>query len=147
MRFNIALLLFALVVAGSSPHAQSGIKETVKLNLLGSRLIEITDPEVLALSNVFSGTFITSTAEAPDAAWPRVAVVFDVQFPGRIKTGAYVVHFCMDPATGDGFIYLPGLGENSYRSNIGTIIRDEQDGRWHRASSEWTSAISAHLIR
>ena len=144
MRFNIALAL-ALVVAGSLLQAQSAIKETVKLNILGSRIIEIIDPEVLALSNVFSGTFIAATAEEPDAAWPRVAVVFNVQFPGRIKTGAYVVYFCADPATGDGFIYLPGRDESPYRTNIGTILREEQDGRWHRASAEWSSAINAHL--
>jgi hypothetical protein len=146
MRYNIVVLL-ALLAAGSSTSAQSGIKETVKLNILGSRLIEITDPGVLALSNVFAGSFIASRSEEPDAAWPRITVVFDVQTREGIKAGAYAVFYCSDPDTGEGFIYLPGRGEAPYRRNIATILREEQDGRWHRASAEWSSAINVQLNR
>lgn len=146
MRFAIGVFL-ALLVVGRSTDAQVGIKETVKLHILTSGLIEITSPDVLALSNVYWGTFIGAPATEPDSAWPRHTVVFDIQTLEGIKSGAYVVYYCSDPDTGEGFIYLPGRGEPPYRRNQGTIIRDEQDGRWHHASAAWSAALNPHLNR
>lgn len=134
-----------------SPHAvspQGGIKQTVKLAITGSQLqqsIEITDPAVLALSFVFGGSFIGAPATEPNPAWPRYTVTFDVQNLDGVKAAAYVVDYRTDSRTGEGFIYLPGPDDAHYRRNISTVLRDGQDGRWHRASAAWSAAINSRL--
>ena len=34
-------------------------------------------------------------------------------------------------------IYLPGQGEEFYKNNVGTILRENDDGKWHYATPEW----------
>jgi len=141
----VALLVALGTVA--SPQAV-GIKETAKLTVSGPgfpRPLEIVDPAVLALSNVFSGTFIGGAATEPDRSWPRYTVVFDVQHRNGVEAAAYVVHYVRDAATGRGFIYLPGRGDPRYRRNIHTILRTDQDGTWRHASPAWSQAIAARL--
>jgi hypothetical protein len=141
--------LVAVVVAvglEGSTHAALP-KETVKLTISGpglSQSLEVTDPPVLALSNVFSGAFISTPATEPDAAWPRYAVAFDIQTLEQVRL-AYVVSYSRNRWTGEGFVYLPGRGEDWYRLNVSTILRDGQDGKWHHASEAWSRAIDAHL--
>jgi hypothetical protein len=95
---------------------------------------------------VCNGTFITAPATEPDAAWPRYTVSFDIQTGDGVKAAAYVVYYCANRRTGDGFIYVPGQGGGDwYRRNISTILRDGQDGRWHHASEGLSAAISARL--
>lgn len=146
MRAALLTLIIALGPQALSPAV--GIKETAKLTISGPGLpqsIEVTDPSVLTLSGVYGGTFIGTPATEPDAAWPRYAITFDIQTGQGVRVAAYVVYYSKNRWTGDGFIYLPGRGENWYPNNIGTIIRDGQDGRWHHASAAWGHAISAHL--
>lgn len=135
--------LVMLAVSTDAPE----IKSTTKLTIFadGRGLIEITAPEVLSLSHVFAGQFIGAPAESPDSNFTRFTVVFDIQTMGGVKHGAYAVQYVFDDSTGEAFVYLPGRGDASFRSNISTIIRDGQDGRWHRASAEWAAAIHAYL--
>jgi hypothetical protein len=100
---------------------------------------------VLALSNVFDGTFIGDATPPPDAAWPRYIVTFDIQTLDGVKPAAYVVTYSRNRWTGEGFIYLPGPGDDRYRRNIGTVLRQGQDGKWHRPSAAWGDAINARL--
>jgi hypothetical protein len=132
---------------GAAPQGV-GVKETAKLTVSGpglARSIEITQQSVLVLSNVFAGTFIGAAATAPDAAWPRYAVAFDIQTMNGVKEAAYVVTYSRNRWTGEGYIYLPGPGDEWYRRNIGTILREGEDGSWHRASPGWCEAINAQL--
>jgi hypothetical protein len=134
--------------AAEPPQAPAMIKETVRLTLSGAgiaRPLEVTDRQVLALSNVFAGTFIGAPAGEPDAAWPRYAVIFDVQTRDGVKSPAYSLDYSKNRWTGEGFIHLPGRGDDRYRINIGTIMRGMQDGAWHRASDEWSRAINPLL--
>jgi hypothetical protein len=48
----------------------------------------------------------------------------------RQPTRMNVVYLVLDSRTGDGFVYLPGRGDEWYRENTGTIIRDGLDGKW-----------------
>ena len=57
----------------------------------------------------------------------------------------YSVTYVKNPTTGEGFIYLPGRGEEGWRRNVMTILRDGQDGKWHRAAGDWSRAISSQL--
>jgi hypothetical protein len=103
---------------------------------------------VLSASHVFSGAFFAGGSSAPDASLPRYTVSFHVQLPNWMNAGVqvkYVVLYVKDTRAGRGFIYLPGRGEAGYRLNIGTIIRDGQDGMWHSAASEWAAAMNAYL--
>jgi hypothetical protein len=125
-----------------------GVKETARLTVSGAALaqpIELIDPAVLELSNVFAGTFIGTPTIEPDATWPRYTVAFDIQTLDGVKLNAYVVIYSRNRWTGEGFVYLPGRGDDSFRRNISTILRDGQDGRWHHASPAWSAAMNARL--
>jgi hypothetical protein len=143
--FLTTLAAFVVLAAGGFA---AEIKSTTKLTVIApaaSRLIEITDPDVLRLSHVFAGSFIGQQASAPDASLTRYTITFDIQTLEGVKTSAYVVQYCVDDTTGLGFVYLPGRGDPAHRRNISTILREGQDGTWRRASSEWTAAIQAYL--
>jgi hypothetical protein len=62
--------------------------------------------------------------------------------PVQVK---YVLIYAKDPVRDSGFIYLPGRGDDGYRVNIGTIIRDRQDGQWMSASPGWARALNKLL--
>jgi hypothetical protein len=129
-------------------HAKS---PTVKLTVTAPTLshpLDITDSRVLMSSHVFAGAFLAGGSIAPDASLPRYKVAFHVELPKWMNAGVqvkYVVLYAKDSRTGRGFIYLPGRGEDGYRLNVGTIIRDGQDGTWHSAASEWAAALNTHL--
>lgn len=143
-----SVVALAIVTGLAGSPLAVGIKDTARLTVFGSGLqrpIEITDPPLLTLSNVFRGTFIGGPTTEPDAAWVRYRVAFDVQTLDGVKAAAYVIYYCANSRTGEGFVYLPGPGDESYRRNISTILRDGQDGRWHQASEAWSAALNARL--
>lgn len=144
------LALIALVV--TAPLLWSGsvpeIKSTTKITISAAHLaepFEVTDEAVLSLSHVFAGKFLTTIVPAPDPALTRYTLTFDVQTADGVKEAAYVVAYCVDDVTGEGFVYLPGRGEPSHRRNISTILRQGHDGYWHRASSEFSTAINPYV--
>ena len=140
----IGVLATLILLAPSADAPQ--IKSTTKLTIIDSRgMVEITAPEVLALSNVYAGEFIGAPAESPDAKFARHTIVFDIQTLRGVKHGAYAVQFVWDDSTGEAFIHLAGSGEPAYRSNVSTIIRDGKDGGWHHASAEWARLIRTYL--
>lgn len=55
---------------------------------------------------------------------------------------AYVVLYEHDPATGRGYVYLPGKSDDHFRLNVRTIHRG-LEGQWLRASNAWESAFTA----
>jgi len=145
-------VLLALII--SSPLSLSSvapeIKSTTRIIVSAKNLarpIEITDGAVLALSHVFAGNFMNRLAAPPDASLPRYTVTFDIQTIQGVKEAAYVVVYSVDPITRNGFVYLPGPGEESHRRNISTILREGHDGYWHYASDEWSAAINRYLER
>ena len=143
-------LLVILVFTSTAVAHAVGTKETARLTISGPGLaspLEVTDTTVLAQSNVFSGTFIAEPASAPvdDRNWTRFTIAFDIQTTKGIERNAYVLTFAKSRWTEDGLIYLPGRGDTAYRRNIGTILREGQDGQWHRAAAPWAAAIIARL--
>ena len=142
--FIIALALIAAFVGLEAKGP------TVKLTLTGPGLaapIEIVEPAILAESNVFAGSFIGETVEAaPQVKVPTYTVSFDVQPPqNRPVKRAYAVSVARDARTGALWLYLPGRGEAGYGLNVGTILRDERDGHWHRPSPSWASALAKYV--
>jgi len=143
------LVAFALIAASSALDAKG---PTVKLTLSGpglARPVEITDPGLLHGSNVWMGSFFGETdAAAPVVTSPVYTVAFDVQLPEWHRAGVktmYTVSVARDARTGGLWLYLPGRGEPGYALNVRTILRDTQDGHWHRPSPAWASAIRKYL--
>ena len=56
------------------------------------------------------------------------------------KPSVYVVSYANDPATGQGFVYLPGKGEELFASNAFLIYRGVE-GNWFLATGEWTNVV------
>lgn len=143
---TIASAVVALMFA--VPIVAAEIKATIKITIAAPTLpgpFEITsDSMLLSQSHVYKGSFIGAVAKAPDAALTRYTITFDIQTLEGLKEAAYVVQYCVD-STGEGYVYLPGRGDPSHRRNISTILRDGQDGNWHRASEEWSAAIRPYL--
>ena len=141
-------VLMALIAAAASLEAKGA---TAKLAIAGPSLrqpVEVVEPRLLAESNVFAGGFIGPTIPPPAAGLARYTVSFYVQAPDWMKESArvaYVVHYATDASSGEGFIYLPGRGEPGYATNVGTIERVGDDGKWHRAPKAWTAALNRYI--
>jgi hypothetical protein len=81
----------------------------------------------------------------PAASLPRLQVSFHLLMNDS-STREYVVLYVFDAAAGQGFIHLPGKGEQFYEANIFTVLRGpEYDGRWFRASAQWMEKARAAL--
>jgi hypothetical protein len=96
---------------------------------------------------VWGGSFIAEPAPEPNHALPRYLVTFYVQAPRETSRAMYAVIYVRDPQSGKGFVYLPGRGEEGWAMNVRTILRDGQDGRWHRAAAAWSAAVGSALSR
>lgn len=142
--FFVALAL----VAGTVALGAKG--STVKLTVTGPGLrapIEIVEPAILEASNIFAGSFIGETVTvAPHVTQPIYTVAFDLQPPQNkpVRT-AYAVSVARDARTRALWMYLPGRGEAGYALNVGTILRDGQDGHWHRPPHAWAAAIARYV--
>ena len=151
MKSGVIRGLLAVAVMAAFVGTLHAKGPTVKLTVTGPTLsqpLDITDSRVLMSSHVFGGTFLAGRSIAPDASLPRYKVSFHVELPKWMNAGVqvkYAVLYAKDSKTGRGFIYLPGRGEDGYRLNVGTIIRDGQDGMWHSAASEWAAALNTYL--
>jgi hypothetical protein len=78
--------------------------------------------------------------------WPKGAVAapaaglqhFEVSFYEVDERPAYVVTYAFDPATNQGFVYLPGKGEDWYAVNTRSILRGKGvEGNWFMSSRAW----------
>jgi hypothetical protein len=49
---------------------------------------------------------------------------------------------CYCSSNQGGYVYLPGRSDAHYRENMGTIIRDDADGKWYPATPAWDSLLS-----
>jgi hypothetical protein len=144
MRFTVLFVSFLIWPMCAVPAAAKGL--TRKVVVSGPAL---SSPTVLttpaALANVWSGDFLGGASEQPNEDWPHYLVEFYVEPPHEPMQMMYSVMYVHDPKTGRGFVYLPGRGESGWRRNVATIMRDGQDGRWHRASADWNHAIARGL--
>ena len=75
---------------------------------------------------------------APAHGLPRYKVCF-----GRMKGGKNSLRgvYEFDPARKQGYVYLPGAGDDAYLLNTSSILRDVE-GKWFRSWSEWDRVAS-----
>jgi hypothetical protein len=146
--FLIFPVAFLLMFFGM-PEAGSAKSPTVKITISGGGLtgaIEVTDPRILDISNVWTGHFLDrsrGTAKEPPRGLQRYEVSFYIKIADNEVRKKYVLYYYPNPATEPGYIYLPGKGEAWYSLNVGAIIRDGQDGKWNYASPAWEDLIKA----
>jgi hypothetical protein len=138
------LFLAALPVAAKAPL------EKITISGPGLRTpLEITDEQTLRLANPWFGKFIEWSAPAVEAR-PGTAV-YEVTLHARLRSSELrpIYQFRYAPgASGErGLVYLPGKGEPWHRQNVSVIIRDNHDGRWNPASSDWDARVKAALTR
>jgi hypothetical protein len=152
---RLLLVVSALVITGSLPLMARGAAVTVRLEISGptaSEPIQVTNRDLLDLSNVYGAQFLGRPAGRVDSGLPRYVISLVIEARPAIPAAAprgtqkrYTMHYALDRQSGEGFVYLPGRGEDGYRGNIGLIIRDEQDGRWHHASETWAGLLNPYL--
>jgi|SRR5689334_11142532 hypothetical protein len=147
------VLLVALAVTALSIGLEAK-GTTVKLTLTGPDLaapIEIVEPAILEQSNVWEGSFIGVALDtAPRVSASIYTVRFDVQPPEWMRQAPramYTVQLARDARSGELLLYLPGRGDAGYALNMTTMLRDTDDGRWHRPSSTWASSVERYLPR
>jgi len=121
----------------------------------GGVSLKITDQETLRKFDPWNGQFINWTSgqlSPPDDKGESYEVLFYMKWPGRrsdYDQGAlkmiYAVRYLAGRDGTPGYVYLPGKGEKFCRYNTGTISREQDDGKWHRASAEWDAAMKRLL--
>jgi hypothetical protein len=154
MRKTLAVALIAL--ACLVPSRLFGKGATTKVVIEGADLskpIEITDRQILASFNVWTGpgtysseprfnanapSFIIDWSQGPVAEVPQALQKYQVSFYSEelSERPIYVV-YCAFPRTAEpGYVYLPGKSEEWWRRNVTSIVRGVE-GRWFHAWSAW----------
>jgi hypothetical protein len=139
----VAGAVFAIPALAKAP--------TEKLVISGpgiAGLLETTDPRVITPS-IWAGDFVdwNSKAAAPGVRHARYTVRFHVSQPRHESRAAYVVYYVWDPETERALVYIAGPGDEWYRVNAGSIVRDGsdgqswRDGQWYVANDAWGRAI------
>jgi hypothetical protein len=137
--FALAFMLLTMSIAPASLSAKGDI---VKIRIKGTDLampIEITDPKIRAF-NVWAGPgvsvngveqtegFIIEWSKGVVAQLPTGLQHYEVSFYERCEIGdpkcrngeptlVYVVSYAYNPSTGQGFVYLPGRGDELFKFN------------------------------
>jgi len=161
---QVIAAVFGVLIIFSATVLLSAKGSTTKITIASAELgrpIEITDPELLQNFNVWSGPgtfsngiegsegFIVDWASGAVSARPNGLRTFELSFyvnyanrPGGEQADqlAYIVSYAVDPATGQGYVYLPGKADAPYRLNTTAIYRG-REGNWFRANAAWQSAF------
>jgi len=158
----------AVMVAGFST-VLAGKGATSRITISGDILaapIEIRDPAIVIQFQIWAGPGTRSCvaghcregAEGFIVDWSAGAVAgvpsglrrYQVSFfveeersaskptPERL---AYIVRYEYDPMRSQGFVYLPGKGDQWQELNWGSIYRGGLEGHWFRATRAWQDAV------
>jgi hypothetical protein len=145
-----ARVLAIVVLASACFAAPLGAKgKTVKLVVSGGGLhqaIEISGKDVL-FANPWDDAFVHpwNAVPPPPSTAPRYEVSFYEELgPGNVQM-KYVVDYAPGHGGAAGAIHLPGRGDQRYRLNARTILRDGRDGLWFAASDEWERVVGSHV--
>jgi hypothetical protein len=143
-----AAVISILLAALSQAWAKS---PTVKITISGGTLaheIEVIDPHILDLSNVWGGAFLdasTKSAVAPVRAVTTYEVWFYIKSGDNGLQRRYVLYYSPGLGKEKGLIYLPGRGQPWYWLNVSAILRDGKDGKWNHASTSWEELIASAI--
>jgi len=157
----IGILMMSLM-----PAVLSAKGETVKITMEGQRLptpIEITDSSVGTFS-VWAGPgvhvngieqsegFIIDWAKGPVAepatGMPRLEVAFyaATREDGPVRK-TYTVSYVLDASAVQGFVYLPGKGDEPFPLNAATMYHGHGlEGHWFCANGAWDAFARARIV-
>ncbi len=161
--FAVALTLFAAFIV---PAALAATGVTLKITIKGADLptpIEITDPKIRAF-HVWEGPGVrVSGVEQTEGFiidWSAGVVAqkssglqhYEVSFYANFRKPephiVYVVSYDYNPATDQGFVYLPGKYDEWYQLNSSTMFHGHGlEGNWFRATSAWESFVRPLIQR
>lgn len=144
---HFAALVIALLALLATPGSAPAKAATVKLIISGPDLpapLEVTDEQILNLSNVWVGQFLDGSRGSPEKS-PEGLKPYELTFYVKLRDEdvrmMYVAYYYPDPSAKLGYIYLPGIHEPWYYLNVRSILRAGQDGRWNYASPAWEALI------
>ncbi len=112
--------------------------------------IEITDRQTLNEFSPWSGQFIDwkrGVVPAPTDQKPQFEVLIYMKSTRGDLRLIYTVMYCPKPDNRTGYIYLPGTDDPRYRTNVSTILRDGDDGKWHLANPAWEATVRRLLAK
>jgi DNA-binding beta-propeller fold protein YncE len=138
--------LAALLLALGLPRAAWAKAPTARITVAGGGLrsaVEITDPQLLAMSDVWLGQFLDGS-RSPLNEGPRGLTSYEVSFYVKLAENdvrkMYVAYYYPNAGSEQGYIYLPGGGA-VWELNVGTILRRGQDGKWNYALPAWEALV------
>src|SRR5580704_9583435 len=138
---KLALLLVLL----GTPIAAWAKAPTTEITISGGglgKVVEVTDPQLLAISNTFLGEFFDQSRKPLNEAPPGLKsyeVSFYVKVAENDVRKMYVAYYYPNVGSEQGFIYLPDRGA-VWELNIGTIMGGGQ-GKWNYALPAWEALI------
>ncbi|MGH9729430.1 MAG: hypothetical protein ACRD4V_12685 [Candidatus Acidiferrales bacterium] len=151
---KVAVIGMSLLFFASGASSKAALS---KLAISGGKLshpVEANNSQLMQSSNPWFGKFIAAWNQAdqritnPPAGTPRYKITFYATFqPEQPPHVVYVVYYKFDSSTRQGFVYLPGPHDSEYRTNAGSIMRKNQDGRWNIADSGWCGEINKIISR
>jgi hypothetical protein len=157
---RVIAVVISLLIVFSATILVFAKGTTTKIRITSAELqhpVEITDPGILEDFNVWSGPgtsangvegnqgFIVEWASGAVTDVPNGLRTFELSFYVRYANRpfaeqtdqlAYIVSYAVDPATGQGYVYLPGKADEPYRLNTRAIYRG-REGNWFRANAAW----------
>ncbi len=168
-RFGAAFALLAALTVPASLFAKG---RTVKITIRGAALttpIESTD-EGLGWFGIWEGAGVGVNGIPQTKGfiidWGKGVVAerrdglprYEVSFYAGCKMSewgcrtdkaslAYVVSYEYDPSIEQGYVYLPGKGDEWYQLNTFSIFRRGLEGNWFSATSEWEKFVRPLMER
>jgi hypothetical protein len=154
---------FALLATLILPASLSAKGPTLKIIIKGASLtapIEITDPGIRDF-NVWAGPGVringVDQTQGFIVDWPKGAIAerqkglprYEVSFYANHQGErvVYVVSYEYNPATGLGYVYLPGKADEWYELNTFSIYRGGLEGDWFHAASRWDDFVRPIIAR
>jgi hypothetical protein len=150
---SASLLAAILLVLLAAPAFAKG--PTVRIRIEGGSLrapIVLTDPQVLDPFRVWEGpgassydncesqvsSFIVNWSHGATAGPAHGLPCYKVSFwaDEPQENLVYAVYYEFDPARKQGYVYLPGPGDDAYQLNTGSTLRDVE-GKWFRSWGNW----------
>ena len=78
---------------------------------------------------------------------PRGLKQYEVSFYVEGGELAYIVDYEWDPASGHGYVYIPGYTDRRYALNGKSILRGGLEGDWFQASPSWQELVNPLLTK
>ena len=154
-RVLIIAVCTILVSINALPSYAKGSPDKIVISAGPANSYELTDKETLKSFDPWSGQFIDwsrGTVAAPVDVSTSCKVFFYMKWDGRRSNYdrgdlkmVYTLMYVPGHDSERGYVYLPGRGEEFFQNNIGTIIRDNDDGKWHQASAAWDRVMTRLL--